>query len=218
MSVIQSVFNTLKNVERCAVSVDGAAVHISSFSPKHAIYSSVAIECSGSGRSHVYLSQSVVAASGGCSRVEEAGGVLSFTQESRDMTIKQSVQPVEEDAEMERPARTYTSEISMKTGVFKKTVSLMRDSPGTLYLSNGSLHILSCGEESEDVIKIPAISISKEGTEKITVAASSLKCALPLIHFSDYVSISFNSEHLSLVLVFSKDVAHYSIVANAILD
>lgn len=216
MGILHAICSTIKQTDYCLIGVDQAGVSISASTPYYTVSATVPMECRGTDQPHGYQTQAVLGCTAHASRLEEDRGTLSFVHQAPAVSLKRTIQPVVTPLAVPAVPTEYTAKLSLKVCLFKKIISLLKDAQVCLYLANGVLFITSGTAEGEDIIKVPAVQITKEGTDKVCIYPQALKITSSLLPHCEQVVVAYSSSYLSLLLVFNHDIAHYQVVANSI--
>ncbi|OAG31421.1 hypothetical protein NEDG_01948 [Nematocida displodere] len=213
MEVLHGALTALKPTVFLNIAVHEGVVAIEAETPSYTVCARIPTLATGTGAAHTYKTEHALTACNNCTKITEENGTLTFFQVSSGFFIQRSIQPVIYTLSTEEALSEYTTQVSLKISVFKKLLPFFKDGDVTIFLSNGVLYMHASSTEGEDVLKLSSITIHQEGTDKGKVPFSALKHVAPLLPFCESISLMFNSTHLSLLLIFKEDLAHYTVVA-----
>ncbi|KAI5192075.1 hypothetical protein NECID01_1784 [Nematocida sp. AWRm77] len=216
MGILHAVFSSIKNIEHCIVSSSREAMSISATTLQYTVYATVPIKANGRSTPQVYPVQELLHASKNASSIEEKESTLAFFQESTNISIKRTVFAIHSSLSVPPPPSEHTSKVFLSVGVFKKAVSLLKDTTSFIYLSNGTLVFSTDTTDGENILKVLPAYISKEGTEKVCIHTAALKLPNSLLSKCEQILLSYTSAYLSLLLIFTKDVAQYNVIAHGV--
>ncbi|EHY64712.1 hypothetical protein NERG_02115 [Nematocida ausubeli] len=215
-ALLNEILNTLKLSNICRVSVGASSIQFVSESPKITAVSTCDFNTSGSGVSHVYSTEVLLAGISDCTKIEEIDESLVFTQETDTYKIVNTIQPLLQDLWTYEIPEQWNTKVIVEVDAFKKFIFLQQDIETSIYLSAGILYFHSEEASNTSIMQITHLDILQEGTERVTVHFASLKYLSGLLARCEKVTIMYTKECLSFVLMFEGDAAYHRAIFNGI--